>query len=201
MPLPAHLSASRLVDLAADPAALAAHLRRPMPTEPRPETRRGTAFHRWLERRFRASALVDVTTLPGAGDDAAAPDSQLAQLQAVFEASEWADRLPVAVEVDLESPVAGTVLRGRVDAVFETADGGWEVVDWKTGAPPSGVRARAAAVQLAVYRLAWSRLQGVPVEQVSAAFFYAATGQTVRPTTTLDEAGLEALVTSVPSAG
>jgi hypothetical protein len=34
-----------------------------------------------------------------------------------------------------------------------------------------------------------------PVEQVGAAFFYAATGRTVRPVDLLDEAALTALVT------
>jgi DNA helicase-2/ATP-dependent DNA helicase PcrA len=189
------------VELAADPAALAAQLRRPMPVEPRPQTRRGTAFHAWLERRFRADTLVDLVDLPGAGDDDAAPDSELTRLQEVFLASEWAERMPEKVEVDLETPVAGVVLRGRVDAVFRRADGGYDVVDWKTGQPPTGERARAAAVQLAVYRLAWARLQNVPIEQVGAAFFYASTGDTVRPADTLDEQGLEALVSSVPLAG
>ncbi|MFP5334459.1 MAG: ATP-dependent helicase [Actinomycetes bacterium] len=197
--LPVHLSASRLVELAADPAVLAAAIRRPMPSEPRPQARRGTAFHAWLERRFNAATLVDLLELPGAGDDDAAPDAELARLQAAFEASEWADRVPVAVEVDLETPVAGLVLRGRVDAVFSRPDGGWEVVDWKTGRPPTGDRRRAVAVQLAVYRLAWARLQGVDVDRVGAAFFYASTGETVRPADTLDEAGLDALVRAVPT--
>jgi DNA helicase-2/ATP-dependent DNA helicase PcrA len=107
--------------------------------------------------------------------------------------------MPVQVEVDLETPVAGVVLRGRVDAVFRRADGGYDVVDWKTGQPPSGERARAAAVQLAVYRLAWARLKNLPIEQVGAAFFYASTGDTVRPADTLGEQGLEALISSVPS--
>jgi DNA helicase-2/ATP-dependent DNA helicase PcrA len=49
-------------------------------------------------------------------------------------------------------------------------------------------------VQLAVYRLAWARLQGVPVEHVGAAFFHAATGATVRPVELLDALALEALV-------
>lgn len=200
VPLPTHLSASRLVELAADPAALAAAIRRPMPVEPRPQTRRGTAFHAWLERRFAAGTLVDVLELPGAGDDDAAPDAELAALQATFEASPWAERMPVAVEVDVETPVGGTVVRGRIDAVFTTADGGWEVVDWKTGSPPTGQRRHAAAVQLAVYRLAWARLQDVPLERVSAAFFYASTGETVRPADPLDEAALEALVLDLPDA-
>jgi DNA helicase-2/ATP-dependent DNA helicase PcrA len=200
---PTHLSASRVVALAADPARLAARLRRPMPEPPNPHARRGSAFHAWLEHRFGAAALVDVGDLPGAADDAAG-DEDLVALQDAFVASEWARRAPEAVEVSIETPVAGVVLRGRVDAVFrlpDAADGtpGWEVVDWKTGSPPGpddGAAARTRAVQLAVYRLAWARLQGVPVERVRAAFFYAATGATVRPVDLLDETGLAALLES-----
>ncbi|GAB7190348.1 ATP-dependent DNA helicase [Kineococcus sp. NUM-3379] len=206
--LPPHLSASRLVALAEDPEALALALRRPMPSAPQPATRRGTAFHAWLERRFRAGALLDLEEMPGAADADADPDadsgSALAALQANFLASPWASRDPVAVEVAVETPVAGVVVRGRIDAVFRStgADGTvhHDVVDWKTGRPPEGERARARDVQLAVYRLAWSRLHSVPVEQVSAAFFYASTGETVRPVDLHDAAALEALVASVPAA-
>ena len=116
--LPTHLSASRLVRLAEDPAALAADLRRPMPRPPAPEARRGTAFHAWVEQRFGAAAMVDVLELPGAADEGPAADDRLPELQANFLASEWADRKPVAIEVAIETPVAGTVLRGRIDAVF-----------------------------------------------------------------------------------
>jgi DNA helicase-2/ATP-dependent DNA helicase PcrA len=195
--LPVHLSASRVVQLAADPAALAEQIRRPMPTEPRPQTRRGTAFHAWLEERFRAETLVDLWDLPGASDEDAAPDEELPRLKETFLASEWAGRTPEAVEVDVETPVAGVVLRGRIDAVFRRPDGGYDVVDWKTGRPPTGDRLRAAAMQLAVYRLAWARLQGLPIEKVGAAFFYASTGETVRPADDLDEAALVALVTGI----
>jgi DNA helicase-2/ATP-dependent DNA helicase PcrA len=87
------------------------------------------------------------------------------------------------------------VLRGRIDAVFARPGGGWDVVDWKTGRPPGPESARTLAVQLAIYRIAWARLHGVPVEQVSAAFFYASTGQTVRPVDLLDETALQALLT------
>jgi DNA helicase-2/ATP-dependent DNA helicase PcrA len=195
--LPAHLSASRLVALAADPVELAHRLRRPMPQPPSAHARRGSAFHAWLEQRFGAAALVDVDELPGAADDAAG-DEELVRLQSAFLASEWADRIPEAVEVALETPVAGLVLRARVDAVFAVAGPGgrrWDVVDWKTGAPPSDPhQAAARAVQLAVYRLAWARLNGVGVDRVGAAFFYASTGRTVRPVDLLDETGLERLI-------
>ncbi|PWJ56221.1 DNA helicase-2 / ATP-dependent DNA helicase PcrA [Quadrisphaera granulorum] len=217
--LPAHLSASRLVQLAADPAALALAVRRPVPVQPRVATRRGVAFHAWLEERFRSAALLDLDEVLGPDgeedDDGAlhhvgvadapgdglgplgADEEELAALQASFLASEWAQREPIAVEVDLETPVAGLVVRCRVDAVFTrpaSEGGGVDVVDWKTGRPPTGEAARAAAVQLAVYRLAWSRWKGVPLEQVGAAFFYAATGTTSRPADLLDAEGLEMLV-------
>ena len=50
-------------------------------------------------------------------------------------------------------------------------------------------------MQLAAYRLGWSRLSGTPVERISAGFHYVAANQTVRPVDLLDEAGLLALVT------
>ncbi|MCI2239200.1 ATP-dependent helicase [Paenibacillus sp. TRM 82003] len=201
--LPVHLSASRLVALAQDRDALALQLRRPVPLAPRPATRRGTAFHAWLEHRFTAGSLLDPEDLPGAADEDAADDRELEVLQRNYLASEWAGRDPVAVEVSVETPVAGIAVRGRIDAVFRTTgpDGRelWDVVDWKTGRPPAGEAARARDVQLAVYRLAWSRWRGVPLEDVSAAFFYASTAETVRPVDLFGAEDLERLVTSVPA--
>lgn len=195
VPLPSHLSVSALVTLRRDPGELARRLRRPMPAAPAPQARRGTAFHAWLEERFGANRLVDLDELPGSGDEFAAPDDALAELQEAFLASEWADRQPLEVEVPFETPLGPLTLRGRIDAVFRREDGGYEVIDWKTGPPPSGAELTAAGVQLAAYRLGWSRLTGVPVEQVSAGFHHVAAKETVRPVDLLDEAGLLALVT------
>ncbi|MBX9246770.1 PD-(D/E)XK nuclease family protein, partial [Actinotalea ferrariae] len=179
--LPAHLSASALVRLAADRDAFALQLRRPVPLAPSTEARRGTAFHAWVEQYYGAASLVDVDALPGAGDEV--EDAlDLDALRASFLASEWASRAPAAVEVDIETPVAGVVLRSRIDAVFPEPDGGVVVVDWKTGRPPTDDAAAATReLQLAVYRLAWSRWTGTPLDLVRAAFFYVATGTTVRP--------------------
>ncbi|RBY89768.1 ATP-dependent DNA helicase [Blastococcus sp. TF02A-26] len=194
VPLPSHLSVSALVTLRRDPAELARRLRRPMPAAPAPQARRGTAFHAWLEERFGASRLLDLDELPGSGDELAVPDSSLADLQEAFLASEWAERQPVEVEVPFETPLGPLTLRGRIDAVFADEQGRFEVVDWKTGPPPRGAELAAAGVQLAAYRLGWSRLAGVPVEQVSAGFHHVAANLTVRPVDLLDEAGLLALV-------
>ncbi len=197
--LPAHLSVSQLVTLRRNPEALARALRRPLPAAPAPKARRGTAFHAWLERRFGPDQLLDVDELPGAADEEAAPDDELARLQELFEAGEWAGRTPHAIEVPFATTVAGVVIRGRMDAVYANPDGTFDVVDWKTGRrPPPGVEADAAAVQLAAYRLAWARLAGVPVEQVRAAFHYVAEDVTVRPADLLDGAALNALVRAIP---
>ncbi|MEU4379479.1 ATP-dependent helicase [Micromonospora echinofusca] len=196
--LPGQLSVTQLVALRRDPAALARALRRPVPTEPNPYARRGTAFHTWLEQRFGADRLLDLDELPGAADADAAPDEALAELQERFLASEWADRVPVEVEVPFATVIADVVVRGRMDAVFARPGGRFDVVDWKTGRQPAGTAADVAAVQLAVYRLAWAELAGVPVERVGAAFHYVRDGVTVRPADLLDVDGLTALIVSVP---
>ncbi|HEY1486630.1 MAG TPA: ATP-dependent DNA helicase, partial [Micromonosporaceae bacterium] len=196
--VPAQLSVSHLVALRHDAPALARSLRRPMPRRPDPYARRGTAFHRWLEQRFGADHLLDIDELPGAGDENAAADSELADLQERFLASEWAARTPVAVEVPFATSIDGVVIRGRMDAVFATGDGGFDVVDWKTGRRPSGPAAEAAAIQLGAYRLAWAELAGVPVTSVRAAFHYVRDGVTVRPADLIDHAGLIALIGTLP---
>ena len=202
--LPRQLPVSALVTMARDPAELARQVRRPMPRPPAPHALRGTDFHRWLEERFGQPQLIDADELPGAADDldGAGPDAELARLKERFEASEWASRQPVEVEVPFETLVSDRLIRGRIDAVFaDRGDGTFDVVDWKTGRPPSSDPERAAvSVQLAAYRLAWAGLAGVPVTKVRAAFYYVAADLTVRPADLLDEAGLAGLLAAIPAA-
>ncbi|MGP3920255.1 ATP-dependent helicase [Nonomuraea sp. 10N515B] len=192
--LPAKLTVSSLVTLATDPRELARGIRRPVPVKPAPLARRGTSFHKWLETRWDQQRLIDDLELY---DELEEADVRLAELQERFEQSEWADRRPVDMEVPFETMIGDRLVRGRMDAVFELPDGGYEVVDWKTGQPPRGKAAKGASVQLAAYRLAWSHLAGVPLEKVAAAFHYVRANRTVRPVNLLDEAGLVALIESV----
>ena len=67
-PLPAQLSVSMLVELGRDPDAVAARLRRRLPTRPDPHALLGTAFHDWVQRFFHAERLFDLDDLPGAVD-------------------------------------------------------------------------------------------------------------------------------------
>jgi len=201
--LPHRIAVSALVTMAGDPAELAARIRRPMPRPPAPRAELGTAFHRWLEERFGLLRLIDAEELlAGAEGEPAVDDAELAELRGRFEAGEWAQRFPSAVEVPFETRVSDRLVRGRIDAVFTDAPGGGiDVVDWKTGRPPRpGTPAeRAVAVQLAAYRLAWAALAGVPVADVRAAFYYVRENRTVRPADLLDAAGLAALIESIPA--
>jgi DNA helicase-2/ATP-dependent DNA helicase PcrA len=197
--LPAQLSVVQLVELADDPTALAARLRRPLPLPPNPHARRGTAFHAWLEQRFGAAQLLDLDELPGAADEGAAPDDALEELQEAFLGSAWAERRPVEAEVPFETVVAGIGVRGRMDAVFAEPDGTWTVVDWKTGSLPADARLPALSVQLAAYRLAWASLAGCDPARVRAAFHFVRQNVTLSPADLLDADGLRALVASVPT--
>ena len=158
-----------------------------------PSRRRGA---RWGQQR-----LLDVDELPGAADEGAASDDLLEELQEAFLTSRWAEREPVEVEVPFETVIDGIAVRGRMDAVYADADGGFTVVDWKTGALPDPARRAALNVQLAAYRLAWAVLADCEPDRVRAAFHYVRHDVTLRPADLLDAEGLRALVASVPRAG
>ena len=195
VPLPPRLSTSTLVALHKDPQELALNIRRPMPRGQDQYSRRGTAFHLWVERQF-----TDADTLFGDEYldylDPLEEDSKLEDLKKAWLSSEFANRTPVSVEVPFETTIGGVLIRGRIDAVYATANG-FEVVDWKTGSSTLGA---SAAVQLAMYRLAWAKLSGADISTVSAAFHYVPTSVTDRPADLLDENALIALITSIDGA-
>jgi DNA helicase-2/ATP-dependent DNA helicase PcrA len=186
--LPASLSASQLLRLQADPDGLARDLARPLPRPPAAAARRGTRFHAWVETLFAQRPLLDPDELPGAEDDGLADDATLTSLQEAFLATPYATRLPHAVEAAFSLPLGGRLVRGRIDAVYDLGGGRWAVVDWKTGSET------ADPLQLAVYRLAWARLVGVPPEDVDALFLYVRTGEAVRHDDLPGEAELERLL-------
>ncbi|HEY3995256.1 MAG TPA: UvrD-helicase domain-containing protein [Mycobacterium sp.] len=180
--LPSQLSVSGLVELARDPAGAAQRIMHRLPTRPDPHALLGNAFHSWVQKFYGAEWLFDLADLPGAADSDVGDTRELAVLQQAFVESPWAARIPIAVEVPFEMPIGDTVVRGRIDAVFADPDGGATVVDWKTGEPPHGREAmRQAAVQLAVYRLAWAALSGLPESSVRTAFHYVRARRTVAP--------------------
>jgi DNA helicase-2/ATP-dependent DNA helicase PcrA len=195
VPLPRRLTASQVVQLARDPGALAQSLARPMPIRPQPQARRGSRFHAWVEQLYSAAPLLEPDDLPGSGDDDLS-DAELADLQRRFLDGGWGERRPVAVEQAFELLAGGRLVRGRIDAVYPAAGGGYDVIDYKTGAVPSDFA--AASLQLSVYRLAWADLAGVAPEQVDAGFLYVRTGAVKRPERLLSRDELADLLTETP---
>jgi len=187
--LPDQLSATTLMRLNDDPAGLAEQLARPMPRKPSPSARFGTRFHAWVEGHIGRPMLLDPEELPGRGDIDIGGDDDLAELIEAFRAGPFGERTPLHVEAAFSLVLGGQVVRGRIDAVYETPTG-FLVVDWKTNR-----RHDADPLQLAVYRLAWAELAGVEPDHVEAAFYYVRSGEVVMPPDLAGRAELERLVT------
>jgi len=191
--LPKHLSTSALVAMSRDRDGFIAQLRRPMPQEPTSAAHRGSTLHAWIEGHYGKVPLIAADDL---GPDETG-DEDLEELKRTWEASEWAGRTPTDVEVDVEMPVGGIIVRSRIDAVFPAGRGleRVTVVDWKSGRPPTDAHEKAAReVQLAVYRLVWAAWKGLDVADVDAAFYYVATDETVWPQSLLSREELELLI-------
>ncbi|PPG63280.1 ATP-dependent DNA helicase [Rathayibacter sp. AY1C7] len=184
-PLPTRIPASRFKDIVSTPDEVAAQLRRPMPERPYRQTRLGTTFHSWVENRFGVQGGAEaVDTFPDELDDAgpaSVEQERLDALIATFERSEWADRRPEAVEIEIHLQLAGHVVVCKLDAVYPTEDG-VQIVDWKTGrAPKDAADLELKQFQLALYRLAYSRWRGVPLKSVDAVFYFVADDLVLRP--------------------
>ncbi|RZT58150.1 DNA helicase-2/ATP-dependent DNA helicase PcrA [Microcella alkaliphila] len=191
--VPYRVPASAFRQYVNEPEGVAERLRRPMPQRPYRQTRLGTVFHRWVEERFGLGAIVDRVDaglddrdVDGDGFD---PEA-LAELQQRFAASEWGDREPLEVECEIHLPLAGHLFVCKLDAVYPAQlrrpDGrfvdGVEIVDWKTGRAPTTVDDRAQKeLQLALYRLAYARRTGRPLDEISVALYFVADDLVLRP--------------------
>ncbi len=190
--LPGRLTASALVGRHKDPESHARDVRRPVPRRPLSGGRVGRDWHRWIERYYRHGDLFDQEPNPEIADDVDLlrlthhaddrPGQVSARAVEAFLATPWARRIPVALELPVDALLGGVPVRGRIDAVFPDGEAGrFVIVDWKTGRPATGEAAAAQALQLAVYRTAFARLVGEPVDHVRACFCYADDGSTVYP--------------------
>ena len=102
-----------------DPEAFARELARPMPRPPSRAARFGTLFHAWVEARFGQQPLLDPDDLPGRADPGIDDEADLDTVIAAFESGPFADRVPHAVEAPFALVLAGQVVRGRIDAVYD----------------------------------------------------------------------------------
>ncbi|WP_051214894.1 ATP-dependent helicase [Granulicoccus phenolivorans] len=182
--MPESLSATRLLQVRADPQAFAAELIRPMPQPPSAAARRGSLFHEWVEQYYarlqHTVPLFDPDTLADRADEDTPDRTELTELIDAFRAGPYAERIPDAIERAFTLRLGAQLIRGRIDAAYrlDGSDGyHWQVVDWKTNAATE-----ADVGQLAIYRLAWAELHGLTPDQVDAVFYYVRDARLVRPT-------------------
>ena len=183
VPLPNSVATTTLIKIKTDPNGFAEQRYRPMPIKPVAQARRGTRFHEWVANYFASAQLIEPEAYLRTVDEDA--DDDLVLFKNNFHSSDFANLIPVAVEVELQTSLPGHLVKAQIDAVFPDGSGYW-VVDWKTNENET-----ADPLQLAIYRLAWAEHKGVPVDAVRAGFFYAATGRYVEFPDLPDRAGIE----------
>ncbi|HEY6813434.1 MAG TPA: ATP-dependent DNA helicase, partial [Propionibacteriaceae bacterium] len=203
--LPTQLSTTAVLRLHADPEAFAAGLARPMPRQPSRSARFGTRFHHWVERYFGAQLpngglgqqqLLDLDELSNRADSGTHDEQELRELCDAFAAGRFGGTVPYAIEAPFSIVIAGRLIRGRIDAVYQQPasapeEARFQVVDWKTG------RAETAdPLQLAIYRLAWAEAQGLAIKEIDAIFYHVRTDEIVRPDELPDRAAIESILSA-----
>lgn len=182
-PAPTRIPASKFKDFVADYGRAVDDLRRPMPERPYRQTRLGTLFHAWVEQRSGQVGAGIGLDDDGLWDDdeeigaSAADAAELQRLRECFERSEWAGLLPLEVETEID--FVTTRLDGRehvvickLDAVYRRGDR-YEIVDWKTGRPPTtAADRRARMLQLELYREAYHAKHGIDLDLIDVTLFY-----------------------------
>ncbi|MGH2809101.1 MAG: UvrD-helicase domain-containing protein [Actinomycetota bacterium] len=114
---------------------------RPLPSRPTFARRLGTEVHRIIEERQRGIAPFPDESEMDEPSEVTEP-GKVAQMLARWEDLGYTERTVAKLpsgEPMIELPFvmkteSGQIIRGRIDAVYETEHGGLEVVDWKTGA-------------------------------------------------------------------
>ena len=135
--VPDVLSATNYVRVQNDEMSLW-ELARPLPHRPTDARRIGTEVHKRIEERSRAvSAFAEETELdePSRVSLPDHVDEMLHRWEEAFKDRRIA-RLPSGepmIELPFTLRKNGQIIRGRIDAVYETEDGGLEIVDFKTG--------------------------------------------------------------------
>ena len=168
--LPHRLSASKIVQLLTNPEAFYKQLVRPIPQPFSSSAQIGSSFHATLEQAFIAGSELDLESWA----------EETKELGQNFMNSPFADMKPIAVELPFEFALAGTIVVCKLDAVFET-DGGYKIVDWKSGKTPKDAELKFRSIQLALYRIGLARLFKVGVEKISASFYFAQDNSEVSP--------------------
>jgi len=153
---------------------------RPLPRFSGPAARIGTQVHAWIERRSSGqTSLLELDEAPDlTAEDLAGEPGKLERLQRTFSESRFATAPPLFAERPFLLYLGGFVVGGRIDAIFGSTEGPWEVVDYKTGRRPRE-EDPLAGLQLDLYALACTEVWRKRPEDLTLTYFYLATGEEV----------------------
>jgi DNA helicase-2/ATP-dependent DNA helicase PcrA len=177
-PVPTSVSVSDVAEYARCPKRFYWSAVRPLPRFSGPAARVGTQIHAWIERRSSGqTSLLELEEAPDlTAEDLAGQPGKIERLQKAFDQSRFASAPPLYAERAFLLSIEGFVVGGRIDAVFGTPDGPWEVVDYKTGRRPSNDDP-LTWLQLDLYALACIEVWGKAPRDLRLTYFYLASGE------------------------
>jgi DNA helicase II / ATP-dependent DNA helicase PcrA len=156
--LPVRIPASKFKEFVSDISAQAASYLRPVPAKPYRQTKTGTAFHSWIED-FLISEVDNQS-------------EEIADLAEIFRNSKFRELTACDVEIEINLTRGLNTFVCKLDAVFQVGDR-FKIVDWKTGKAPVGeADQESMALQLALYRFAYSELRSIPIENIDVSFYF-----------------------------
>ena len=153
-------------------------------------------FHDWVQRFYGAERLFDLDDLPGAVDGQLARARRGGPRRAAGRVHGLAHG-PPALPSTLRCRSTWSSVTPWYGGASTRCSRTPTAPPWSTGrrASPGHPEAnRHAAVQLAVYRVAWAALRGVPAASVRAAFHYVRSGRDRRPESLPEAEDLAALL-------
>ena len=155
----------------------------PLPRRYSYVTRRGTRIHRQIELHHQGKVPLlepDDEAPDLTGQDRPVKSSSGPEPFEVFLRSRFSDMqtqwLERAFSLRLNE---GFLVRGRIDAVYRSDSDTWEIVDFKSGQPPSDDPHAARLAQMQVYALALSEIPelGPPPSNLSVTIAYLGGGR------------------------
>lgn len=192
--IPDKINASGFGAAIDNPKAYLLQQLRPIPQRPYRGAEVGNRFHEWVELRYSSPQAqqptllgleTEITQSPVQRPEYHEKTAQVAaKLRENFEQSKWADKQPLAVELQIMLPFAGMIMPCKMDAVFawklQDSSTKIEIVDWKTGKAPDKQdkdKILSKFLQLQLYRHAYAQEFKVPLETIGATLFYVSENQ------------------------
>jgi DNA helicase II / ATP-dependent DNA helicase PcrA len=181
--LPSTLSVTGVIDYARCPKRFYWTSIRPLPRFSGPAARVGTQIHRWIELRSRgqASLLEDDERPDLTAEELAGEPGKVDQLREAFQQSRFGEAVPLFAERPFLLRVGGVVIGGRIDAVYGTTEGAWEIVDYKTGRRPA-FEDPLTDLQLDIYALACMDVWGKRPDDLTLTYLYLSSREEVSHT-------------------